>query len=71
MAQYCRYCSYFVTGNWNYCEKKGTNPSDSYAKHSNRCKYFELNPMDAYFENENGYQPRKSKKNDGEQLRFV
>lgn len=70
MAQYCRYCSYFVTGNGNWCEKKQIEPSDSYAKHTNNCGDFLLNPMDAYFENERGYQPRTPRKKAGEQMRF-
>ena len=70
MAQYCRYCSWFVTGNGNYCEKKHTEPSDAYAKHTNHCKDFDLNPMDAYAENEKGYQPRKPVRKQGVQLRM-
>ena len=70
MAQYCRYCSWFVTGNGNYCEKKGIEPSDSYAKSTNHCKDFDLNPVDAYGENLNGYQPRKPKQKDGNQIRM-
>lgn len=68
MAQYCRYCSWFVTGNGNYCEKHGTEPSDSYAKSTNRCKDFDLNPIDAYGENPNEYQPRKAKRADEKQI---
>lgn len=70
MTQYCRYCSYFVTGNGNYCEAKHIEPSDRYAKSPNRCKEFDLNPIDAYGENMNGYQPRKPKRNDGRQIRI-
>lgn len=70
MTQYCRYCSHFVTGNGNYCEKKMIEPPDSYAKSPNRCHDFDLNPIDAYGENQNGYQPRKQKRNDGEQIRM-
>ena len=70
MAQYCRYCSWFVTGNGNYCEKKCFEPSNSYAKSTNRCKDFDLNPIDAYGESPNGYQPRKPKQKDGDQIRM-
>lgn len=71
MAQYCRYCSWFVTGNGNYCEKRGFEPSDNYAKKTNNCRDFELNPVDAYGENQNGYQPRKAKENDGQQIKMM
>ena len=70
MTQYCRYCSWFVTGNGNYCEKKQTEPTDKYAKSPNRCKDFDLNPIDAFGENENGYQPRKRKEKSGCQIRM-
>ena len=68
MAQYCRYCMCFVTGNGNWCEKKQIELSDRYAKSTNRCREFELNPIDAYGENEKGYQPRKQAKKQGEQI---
>lgn len=71
MAQYCRYCSWFITGNGNYCEKLDKEPSDSYAKSTNHCKHFDLNPIDAYGENPNEYQPRKPKRNDGQQTRMI
>lgn len=70
MAQYCRYCSWFVTGNGNYCEKLRIEPTDEYAKRTNRCRHFDLNPIDAYGENGRGYQPRKPKINDGKQLKM-
>lgn len=59
MAQYCRYCSWFCTGNGNYCEKKNICPTDSYAKHPNSCMEFDLNPVDAFFESKKEYVPRK------------
>lgn len=72
MAQYCRYCSFFVTGNGSYCTKKYIEISDKYAKRTNHCKEFELNPMDAFGENEKGYCPReqKTQDDDWEQLRL-
>lgn len=70
MAQYCRYCEWFVTGNGNYCTKRMIEPSDRYAKSTNHCKHFILNPMDAFMENENGYQPRKPKAKDGNQIKM-
>jgi hypothetical protein len=45
--------------------------SDESAKHTNKCKGFELNPIDAFDENQNGYQPRKPKRNDGEQMKMI
>lgn len=68
MAQYCRYCNNFVTGNGNYCEVKRTEPTDAQAKRENRCKLFELNPIDAFGENENGYRPRKAVRKQGKQI---
>ena len=70
MAQYCRYCEYFVTGNGNYCEAKMTEPTDEQAKRTNKCKLFRLNPMDAFDENKKGYVPREPKQDDGEQIRM-
>lgn len=70
MAQYCRYCNNFVTGNGNYCEVKRTEPTDAQAKRANRCKLFELNPMDAFGENEKGYRPRKAVRKQGKQIRM-
>ena len=59
MAQYCRYCSHFCTGNGNYCEIKKTYPTDKQAKSPNKCKKFDLNPIDAFYENNKGYMPRE------------
>ena len=70
MAQYCRYCSWFVTGNGDYCTKDERELSESYAKRTNKCKNFDLNPIDAYGENKNGYQPRKQRPKVGQQLRM-
>lgn len=40
-------------------------------KSPNQCKEFELNPIDAYGENQNGYQPRKPKSGpDSKQIRM-
>lgn len=70
MTQYCRYCAHFVCGNGEWCEAKQWEPSELYAKSPNRCKEFELNPIDAYGENEKGYQPRKSVKKNYKQIRM-
>ena len=41
--------------------------SDASAKAVNRCSDFAFNPMDAFFENEKGYTPRKPKQPKKEQ----
>lgn len=61
MSQYCRYCSSLVVGDINYCTTKDKSISESAAKATNKCKDFELNPIDAFGENEKGYQPREKK----------
>lgn len=61
MKQYCRYCCYLVYGDWPYCEKKEKLMSESASKRANTCKDFILNPIDAFGENEKGYQPRREK----------
>ena len=62
MTQYCRYCGYMVVGDANYCSKQERCISDAAAKSPNRCHDFAFNPVDAFGENEKGYQPRKPKK---------
>lgn len=47
MKQYCRYCAYLVTGNGVYCEAKNKTLSENVAKHTNKCKLFEFNEIDA------------------------
>ena len=44
--------------------------SSAYAKRTNHCKDFSLNPIDAYGENLNGYRPRKPKRKYWEQIRM-
>ncbi len=60
MAQYCRYCSFLVTGNGVYCTKLNKEISERAAKNTNKCKSFELDPTDAFWENEKGYMPRET-----------
>ena len=60
MTQYCRYCAHFVTGNGNWCEERGIEPSDERAKRPNKCKQFEFNPIDA-FDIGREYKPREKK----------
>ena len=62
MAQYCRYCAWLVTGNGTYCTAHEKEMPDKACKRTNKCKDFELNPMDAYAENLEGYKPRRAKK---------
>lgn len=59
MNQYCRYCGYMVVGDVNYCSIQERTVSDAAAKSPNRCHNFAYNPIDAFGENERGYQPRK------------
>ena len=60
MAQYCRYCTYMCCGDANWCSVKKRTFSDASIKSTNRCKDFELNPIDALGENPNEYKPRIS-----------
>ena len=59
--QYCRYCTNLVVGNGIYCTKRKREYSEQYAKSTNNCGDFELNVIDAFFENERGYKPREPK----------
>ena len=61
MKQYCRYCAYMVCGDANYCEVFKETYSTAKIKRVNNCSMFILNPIDALFENERGYRPRKQK----------
>ncbi len=61
MAQYCRYCSFLVTGNGIYCTELNKEISEKYAKRVNKCNSFNLNTIDAFGENEKGYTPRQPK----------
>ncbi len=58
MTQYCRYCSHMVCGDANYCSKKEQCYSDEHIKRTNKCKDFDFNPIDALYENQEGYKPR-------------
>ena len=59
--QYCRYCTNLVVGNGIYCTKRNREYTEQYAKSTNNCGDFELNVIDAFGENERGYQPRERK----------
>lgn len=56
--QYCRYCNNLTYGDVPYCSVRKKVLSESYAKSTNRCKFFELNPIDAFYENLKGYRAR-------------
>lgn len=58
MTQYCRYCCYLVCGDASYCTEQERTMSDAAAKAPNRCHNFAFNPIDAFGENEKGYQAR-------------
>lgn len=69
MKQYCRYCAYMISGDFNYCEVKKKCFSENTIKSVNHCKDFMFNPIDALFENKNEYKPKKTvEKTKGEQL---
>lgn len=72
MKQYCRYCTYMVCGDFNYCEIKKKFFLKSTIKSINHCKYFKFNPMDALQENKNEYKPKKKdEKIEGQQLALI
>lgn len=61
MKQYCRYCANLVYGDSYYCEVKRRCLSYDGCKRPNKCKDFELNPIDALGENPNDYKPREKR----------
>ena len=61
MAQYCRYCSALVVGDAAYCTTKEKEIQEHLAKTTNYCPHYDLNHIDAFGENEKGYQPRNAK----------
>lgn len=68
MAQYCRYCSSLVVGDVAYCTTKKKEIPEHLAKTTNYCPYYDLNTIDAFGENEKGYQPRHKKEKRDENL---
>jgi len=62
MRQYCRYCTYLSVGDRIYCWNKGKFLKKSTAISTNKCKLFDLNPIDAFRSNDKGYTPRVKKK---------
>lgn len=62
MKQYCRYCQHCVVGDVVWCGRLAKTMAETTAKSTNNCKYFKLNPMDAFFENKNDYKPKEPKK---------
>lgn len=61
MAQYCRYCGDLAVGDVAYCSTKQKTIPEHLAKTTNYCPYYNFNPIDAFGENEKGYQPRNQK----------
>lgn len=61
MIQRCRICRWLITDPCIYCTKRNREYTEQYAKSTNNCGDFELNVIDAFFENERGYQPREPK----------
>ena len=59
--QRCRFCRWLITDPCIYCTKRNREYTEQYAKSTNNCGDFELNVIDAFFENERGYQPREPK----------
>jgi hypothetical protein len=59
MKQYCRYCANLVYGDSCYCEVKRKCLNYDSCKRPNKCKNFELNPIDALAENPREYAPRE------------
>ena len=59
MAQYCRYCSIAIPVGEDqiYCRKKNIVFTAKQAKHTNNCKLFDLNEIDALRQNDKGYIP--------------
>lgn len=58
IKQYCRYCAHMICGDGNYCTSRDAFILDSQAKRQNKCKNFNLNPIDALDLNKKGYVPR-------------
>ena len=69
MKQYCRYCTYLVTGNGIWCSVKKKPMSESTAKSINYCADFEFNEIDSFGETD-GYKPRMRTESDYQQLSF-
>lgn len=61
MKQYCRYCANLIYGDSCYCEVKRECLNYNSVKRPNKCKDFELNPIDALGENLKEYKPREKK----------
>lgn len=60
MAQYCRYCEEAFRDHLTpclYCRWSHKYMDRDQAKRTNKCKHFQLNPVDALRENVKGYQP--------------
>lgn len=58
-----------VCGDANYCSVRQKTYSDDHIKRTNRCRDFELNPLDALRINSKGYRPRKQKETESDQIK--
>lgn len=67
MAQYCKYCTYMVCGDANYCSIKDELYSEKHICNTNKCKHFEFNPIDARGTGKE-YKPRNPR--EGEQIKM-
>ena len=70
MAQYCRYCNNMVCGDANYCSLKQETYSDAQICRTNKCKDFELNPIDALGTGKE-YTPRERRDRSGVQIKIT
>ena len=62
MTQYCRYCQYVdVKYGIHSCAKTGEILHRPKMKHTNQCREFKHNPVDALRENVKGYRPTGKK----------
>ena len=60
MTKYCRYCDHMLCGRnqkFGLCRKKHEYKERDGLKHTNNCKDFQFNPVDALRENVKGYRP--------------
>lgn len=68
MAQYCRYCSWLCVGDVAYCGKLKKTMKEKQAKHTNHCKWYDLNTIDAF--SDYMYKPRNKKENKTDQQKL-
>ena len=62
MAQFCRYCDHMLCGGRSqlgYCEIKNRLYTPDHLAHTNTCRHFAYNPIDALRRNPKGHTPKK------------